>query len=82
MPLLDHGAHAVTLTTTTHADSQITLRPDTAEVGTVILLRLDATWMHTVAATYLTPDEARQLAAALTHAAGPATPSQRGVDAS
>jgi hypothetical protein len=72
MPLLDHGAHAATLTTTTHADSKITIRPDTGDAedaGPVILLRLDATWTHTAAATYLDPDEARQLAAALTRAA-------------
>jgi hypothetical protein len=60
--------------------AEITVRPEppTSATGApVILLRVDAPMLDTLAAAYLDPDEARRLAQALVHAAEsvrPATP--------
>jgi hypothetical protein len=58
---------------TTHiGQTEITVRPEPpASRGRppVILLRVDAPMLETVAAAYLDPDEARELAAALLRAA-------------
>ncbi|SNQ45434.1 conserved hypothetical protein [Frankia canadensis] len=60
--------------------AEITVRPEppaSASGAPVILLRVDAPMLDTLAAAYLDPDEARRLAQALVHAAEavrPATP--------
>lgn len=52
--------------------AEITVRPEqpaSATSSPVILLRVDAPMLDTLAAAYLNPDEARHLAQALVHAA-------------
>lgn len=58
--------------TTRVGEAEITVRPEppaTTGAAPVIHLRIDAPMLEALAAAYLDPDEARQLAAALVRAA-------------
>ncbi len=76
MALVHHDPQDGILTTRI-GQAEITVRPEppaSAGKAPVILLRLDAPMLDTLAAAYLDPDEARHLAQALLRAAEAARP--------
>lgn len=71
MTLLHRDARE-TIINTRVGEAEITVRPEpppTTGAAPVIHLRIDAPMLEALAAAYLTPDEARALAAALVRAA-------------